>query len=403
MIKKANDLYSEFTKPSFSVEDHKKRLISNSNLSISFILGSNEIRQLKSNLTGSKDHPYQKIEIVFDRCDFDAGIDISNDAEVDLVFNNCNFTNFGIEHTTQTCKLKFRHCTFKEINTRNTEFGELIDVYNCQFSDEVNFFKTDFRKNAVFAACRFNKNVLFTYSSIDKELILRNTHFNSGLDLSLSLGSGTINCFGIHLSNFKGEIINSKSQSKYEEYYNTCVAESNLIPLENKKETYRKIKHSFNSLGNLNDALHYEYLEKKALEEILIKDIKLLREGSYNNRASSILTLYAEKTSLTLNRMSNLHKKSWLRSCFFILFSGIFCFFFSSIGSGQYEFDWCFSWPTFVAGVNHFMLFLSPVHSVDYLGKHETLNFGFYFFDFLGRIAVGYGIYQLVQAFRKLK
>ena len=43
-----------------------------------------------------------------------------------------------------------------------------------------------------------------------------------------------------------------------------------------------------------------------------------------------------------------------------------------------------------------------PFHSNDLL-KDEIPNNWSHFFDFLGRIAVGYGIYQTIQAFRKFK
>ena len=402
-IENASQLYSQFEAPSYSSQDHKKRLTSKSNLAISFKLGSNEIRQLKRNLMGDMRYPNQKFEIVFNYCDFKSEIEISTNAEVDLVFQHCNFIRFDISHTSQSHKYKFRHCSFENTNFENTEFKNLIDVYNCDFSNSVNFIKTEFHKNAVFAACRFKKNVLFTYTSIDKELILRNTYFYAGLDLSLSIGSGALNCFGIQLSNFKGQTIEAQNQKEYETLYNSRVIESNSIPLENKRETYRIIKQSFSSVGNLSNALHYEYLEKITLESELKKEIQLKKKNCFTKSGISKTTLYAEIIALQLNKWSNQHKKSWLQSCLFIVVVGIPCFFFSSIGSGQYEFSWPISLPTFKTAINHFILFLSPVHSVDYLGKHETLNSGFYIFDFLGRIGVGYGIYQLVQAFRKLK
>lgn len=54
-------------------------------------------------------------------------------------------------------------------------------------------------------------------------------------------------------------------------------------------------------------------------------------------------------------------------------------------------------------GFGYFWQFLIPTHKFDYLGVKQTDSPLFYVFDFFGRIAVGYGIYQFIQAFRKFK
>jgi hypothetical protein len=43
---------------------------------------------------------------------------------------------------------------------------------------------------------------------------------------------------------------------------------------------------------------------------------------------------------------------------------------------------------------------VDPIHKTDFV-KEVTLNLGSYAADYFGRIFIGYGIYQLVAAFRK--
>lgn len=70
------------------------------------------------------------------------------------------------------------------------------------------------------------------------------------------------------------------------------------------------------------------------------------------------------------------------------------------------DWQWCLTWTEF----DYYVQSILPTHSFNYLTdgdnedmvKHE-LEKGYYAIDFLGRIFVGYGIYQTIQAFRKYK
>ena len=50
----------------------------------------------------------------------------------------------------------------------------------------------------------------------------------------------------------------------------------------------------------------------------------------------------------------------------------------------------------------YYFTFLDPTHKIDFLkDKGVTLSGWSSLVDFLGRIVVGYGIYQFISAFRK--
>ena len=70
-------------------------------------------------------------------------------------------------------------------------------------------------------------------------------------------------------------------------------------------------------------------------------------------------------------------------------------------GVYSYSFDY-FKWVNINENIKLFITFLLPTHNFDFLNTEINCSL-FYFFDFLGRIFVSYGIYQTIQAFRKYK
>ncbi|MFL0096033.1 hypothetical protein [Tenacibaculum maritimum] len=77
------------------------------------------------------------------------------------------------------------------------------------------------------------------------------------------------------------------------------------------------------------------------------------------------------------------------------------------LGTSKYTFDLILGdWFIIDDNISHFLNFLNPTHKFNYLGddfSKYTLSPSFYIWDFVGRIFVGYGIYQTIQAFRKYR
>ncbi|GAB5526275.1 MAG: hypothetical protein Roseis2KO_41470 [Roseivirga sp.] len=106
-----------------------------------------------------------------------------------------------------------------------------------------------------------------------------------------------------------------------------------------------------------------------------------------------------ELINLGLNAISNGFGTSYLLSLIFIVGFG-WLFFSLSIGSLA-----AFT-PGFIPDNDkliYFTQFLLPTHKFNYLGDKVLLNICFYIWDFIGRLFVGYGIYQFIQAFRKYR
>ena len=117
----------------------------------------------------------------------------------------------------------------------------------------------------------------------------------------------------------------------------------------------------------------------------------------------------------SLNKWSNNFRRSYSRGVIFTLFSGLFFYILYLIamdGNLRLCFDDCntldsliYAWDKYAY---QFAEFLNPVHKVDFLKedlspleKSPTLKFFGSIADFAGRIFVGFGIYQTIQAFRK--
>ena len=85
---------------------------------------------------------------------------------------------------------------------------------------------------------------------------------------------------------------------------------------------------------------------------------------------------------------------------------GLFFFYLSLLVTDKFVFAFEL-YPGWKEHVPDFIIFLNPVHKPNYLGEAFLTEFklsnSFYIFDFLGRIFVGYGLYQTAQAFRKYR
>jgi hypothetical protein len=73
------------------------------------------------------------------------------------------------------------------------------------------------------------------------------------------------------------------------------------------------------------------------------------------------------------------------------------------ISTSAYEMAWGIDFSM----MPEFAQFILPTHSANFLGEDfyasNEISTGFYIIDILGRILVGYGIYQTIQASRKFK
>lgn len=313
----------------------------------------------------------------------------SND--IKFFFFECDFQETGFTDVTFENKIRFQRSRFHYfLKFENTIFKELIDFWNTEFYQRVIFYKSDFESTAVFSATTFYENVLFTYSLFAKQVIFRGAAINKGIDLSLAIHKGSLSVFDFSVADFDSEM---KILNKID--YEKSVGELGEIPVKNKRETFRILKRTCENNSDYIHSLDYKKLELKTYKTILNQN-RLNNKGWWKNGV--------DKFTLYLNKISNLYGTRFDRGIFFTLLVGLIFYFFSFIFSKNYSFSLCsdkWELSIFEFYWKNYILFLNPTHGDDLLGNNNT--FLFYLFDYLGRIAVGYGIYQTIQAFRKYK
>ncbi len=320
-------------------------------------------------------------------CDFEEEVTIKWCNE-EMIFENCTFKKtLNLNNCKFEKNAKFWNSTFNDIDFCNTTFKGLADFWSCTFTKKVILLKTDFLGTTVFSAATFKEVVLFTYTSITKVIIFRGTTFKNGVDLSQAIISGNISLHDLRIEKYNAAV-NTKDNTIYEDF----ITKEGKIPYANKRETFRIIKQTYSKNGNEIDSLEFR---KREQYTFFIETLHNLKKG--NKIGISLQNILI----LTFNFISNFFGVSWFVGLLFISFFGGFFFLKSITQIPGYEFTMNYSewqWDNF----KYFFEFLNPTHKVEYIQK-ENLNNSFYGYDFGGRIFVGYGIYQFIQAFRKYK
>lgn len=327
--------------------------------------------------------------------------DLFNEAETNVfnesvTFRECHFEKqIQFDDITFNNKFKMHNCSVNDASFRNTTFNDLADFWLTTFNKDIIFYKTDFNKTTVFSMATFIGNVLFTYSLFTTKVIFARTKFNKGVDLSQAIISGDLQPFDLQFNfkEFKAEYV-----GKDDETFQNYVDRDAIIPLVNKVHTFQVLKKAFQDIGNYSDSILMQREEKRALKELV--KLKLKDEDSSVNNG--------DKWILRFNRWSNHYQSDfrngiWFTSVMVILFG-----FLTLVLTEEFHRHFCwgceFNKDYFIKGVKFLFNFLNPTRRITYLDSFNLRFYGIaYLFDFFGRMAVGYGIYQTIQAFRKFK
>lgn len=355
-------------------------------------LSQNKYSIRNCNFNGRVEIKESHRELKFESCNFNLCAKIESRSS-NLTFKDCSFKRINLEETKFNkssngfAKLRVKRSDVYFSNFKNARFNDLVDFYKTTFHENLIFYKTDFLDILVLSATKFKKNLLFTYTLLGDKVILRSTVFEAGFDFSLSIIKGQLAIFDLEhtFDSFK-----TIGAPKDEEDYEIAVSIDGNIPISNKLETYRLLKAEFETQKNIPESLKFKLIEKRTYKRILET-----QDLSWQNVFDQI--------SLWLNWKSNKHGTSYWSAFRFIILVGGFFFYLSLIATSSFEPTWNpLEWD-YENGISYFMQFLIPTHKFNYLGEGVNLNWGYYTLDFLGRLFVGYGIYQFIQAFRKFK
>ncbi len=294
----------------------------------------------------------------------------------------------------------FRGCRFfKEPRFTNTKFEDTVIFLEAEFKEDTVFYQTYFKGATIFSQAIFKGHALFIYSVISNALVLQGVTFeqNKGLDLASATITGTVNPFGFSLQGYT-----TSDKTNLSEYYKAINTKLDSVDGENitieaipthiKRETFRILKEACEKQSNIVESLEFKKLEKETLFKETLENAS---KGFF-----PFLKALPNLLVLSLNAISNWFGSSYFLAFFFTIGVGLLFFNLSLLYTIKLNYAFSFN---IEHGVKDFLSFMNPTHGFDYIGLAENnLTTGFYVFDFLGRIFVGYGIYQFIRAFRKL-
>ncbi len=256
---------------------------------------------------------------------------------------------------------------YRNIYFSNTEFHSKIVAEECRFHKLLDFNSALFKDKVNFKGAIFEKEVYFKEASFQGEVQFTNTQFKGFT----------------YLNSCKFKLAPDFQNAKFHEGTDFTNTEFQDVASPFAYNNYRTLKNKMNSLQAYYEANIFYALEQQSL----------LRKFRWRKDFWNIILL-------GVNHISNKHNQSWIRGVAFTLGIGfVFYFLFlKSIGepiSPSLNFDI----ERFGELAKKFWIFMNPLHSVDFLNTDSTSWSSF--FDYVGRIFIGYGIYQTIQAFRK--
>lgn len=158
-----------------------------------------------------------------------------------------------------------------------------------------------------------------------------------------------------------------------------------LKDLEQQKSFFDQLKKVFEGQGDVVRGTKYHALASEKQMEIIEAE-----KGMWSS----------EWWVYWLNKKSNKHGESWWQAVKFIVYVSVPIYCCYCFSTPQFSFQGNWDWKLFGDFFGYYFSFLLPTHKVDFIPDVKQ-NVGTLFFDFFGRIATGYGIYQLISAFRK--
>lgn len=311
----------------------------------------------------------------------------------DIVFSRCESPRSDLLSN----RIAFDHAEFRG----NTDFGRAIFNYpvsfkGCRFSGDVYFgpSRTDTgakSRNTVFLREAYFNDVIF----MGRAYFL--VKFAAGADFSDIVVTGQLFLYLdiVKQLNFKNVVVGDNLN------FSPHIDENLLLD----RETVRKFKHVSIKQSNTISAMRYKAREMELYKRELQKDMKIyilhiFRQESHADIGfAEFIFKIGEWVLLTLNRLSNNYGMSWMRGICFTLICWIL--FFTLTVWAEVGFDnqiiWFLYSNRLEQSLDYFWLFnLTQGLPVD---KPLTMQILFPFL--IGKVFIGYGIYQTISAFRK--
>lgn len=311
----------------------------------------------------------------------------------DIIFQNATYFSkvkfkkiLMFRHNNFQDIVKFQNCDFHKLVFSNIIFNKSVDFSSSIFRTSQTFYSVSFMDTANFSNTTFEQEAQFTSCKVDSKTLIsfQCATFKKGLDISTS----NFNLCKLNFLGIKIENINEALSSAF--YADKRDNTKPFLSIHHRlRETFRFIKNSLYAENNQIEGLEFHKKEMEVYEK------ELESKGD---------EYWQDKIMLWLNKMSNNYGTSWLRGVGFTavwalgilgIILGITTLENSGIVFNLCDVDaWKHTIKAYIEIIN-----IAKWTDIKPLG-YELSGFGL-FFLFVGRIFIGYGYYQTIQAFRK--
>lgn len=335
-------------------------------------------------------------DVEFELCSMSGFTAIGNSRDDHISFHNTKFThcNFkdSVLHNAIFNNARFiNHATFDRATLNYSSMPATGNFFNVVFEADAYFNVTDFTQGAMFNGAAFKGLAIFigcnpvhfdcvadfSGCSFEKRAFFDDSRFKTLL----------LNHVGFkEITSFNALKTHSLTLNKTTFPQSADFLDADI--LSGSRETFRAIKNEFLKHNNAVESQLYLAKEMRVYE----KNITLRSHTK-------------EKIVLWFNKISNDFGTNWLRATLFTFTCGIifYSLYLLTLANIPVTFGWN-GWPNFWQALNifgsYFVKFFIVTHSLEFMAFAEP-NFFSYLVDFFGRIFIGYGIFQTIQAFRK--
>jgi hypothetical protein len=331
----------------------------------------------------------------------------------DTTFSVSNFSGYlGTESSFKNFKnlntSLFDDCRLKEISFKDADFGNNTFFINSIFYSNTSFenCKNLDTTELVFRACLFKGLPHFNESKFN-HFVLHHVIFEN----KVSFGRLEINTIDFYQTSFNnGAYFDELQINKILdfEYINSL----NLMAATKWRRTLRVIKQELQKAENKIDYSRFRAYEYIAYKQELTQEITELKlQIKLKDRLLAKNRKYAtSKRDLIILKLSEQvsdYGTDWKRALkFTLLFGFIFYIPFFIFENWSHSWD-CSRWQVFPIGFLRFFIltdFYNPLGDGKTYIENDSLNHVFSWFIFiLGKIVIAFGIYEMIQAFRKFK
>lgn len=311
-----------------------------------------------------------------------------------IVISHCNFKShfeyFGNKTSSRLDSAFFNHCTFNQSSFFKTKFNSDTHFADCKFLNITKFESTGDEIITVlrFDDCEFLKQVSFNKSKIHK-ILFNNLKF---YDI-ISLQETYFDIVDIDRTIFEKQAYFDNIQIK--QIYNCNT------------RTIRTIKLQLQKAENKIDYNKFRVYEFNAYRNDIKKKLKEFEKDKdhLNHRVREPIQLKRDSFVLWISDVVSEYGTDWKRALYFSLKAGLFSFsLFYILENLKLNVD-LKNWEDFLYG--YFRFFLITDFKNEYYEAGESImkfNCFLSLFPFiLGKIAVAFGIYEMIQSFRKFK